>query len=74
MPLFKKPSPPKSVEAITATLHDTVGELERHADEQLQHAENQKAVIAYAEAAHDAHKAEHALAKNVAANIKALLS
>ncbi|RAV17548.1 hypothetical protein DQP57_00550 [Mycobacterium colombiense] len=63
----------KSVETITAKLADTVNELERHADEQLEKAAAQKAAAYAAEAAHAAHKAEHHLANAVASNIRALL-
>lgn len=70
---FKKSQRPKNVEAITAKLHDTVAELEFHADDQLSKAATQKAVAAAAEAAHDAHRVEHELAKTVAGNIKSLL-
>lgn len=76
MPLFSKSKPPinKSVETITARLHDTVAELESHAEDQLVKAQIQQSAIAAAIAAHDGHRAEHALAKKVASNIGALLS
>lgn len=63
----------KSVQLITAKLHDTVAELESHADDQLQKAEGQRAAMAAAEAAHRAHIAEHELATTVAGNIRSLL-
>jgi hypothetical protein len=69
--MFSKPKP-TSVEAITGKLHDTVAELERHAEDQLDKAYLQKCAIAAAEAAHDAHKVEHELARTVASNIKSL--
>lgn len=70
--MFSKPKP-TSVESITAKLHDTVAELEQHAEGQLQLAADKKSLAIAAEAAHQAHKDEHALAKTVAGNIKSLL-
>lgn len=63
----------KSVGTITAKLHDTLAELETHADDQLQKAAGQRDVIAAAEAAHQAHIVEHELATTVAGNIRSLL-
>lgn len=70
MSLFNKS---KSVETILGTLTGTVAELERHADDQLVKAHAQSEAARLAQFAHDEHKAEHALAKKVAGNIKALL-
>jgi hypothetical protein len=64
---------PKNVETITAKLHDTVAELERHAEDQLLEADYQLVRRDAANLAHEVHKAEHALAKRVAGNIKTLL-
>jgi hypothetical protein len=73
--LFGKPKyvEPKSVESITATLHDTVAELHAHAEDQLNQSFLQAAWAAEAQARHEAHKAEHERATTVAGNIKALL-
>jgi hypothetical protein len=74
---FKKkvaPLPvPQSVASITTRLHDTVSDLERHADDQLYLAKSQRAIAADAEAAAAAHETEHELANTVAGNIKTLL-
>ncbi|OMC55415.1 hypothetical protein A5747_13570 [Mycobacterium sp. IS-836] len=68
------PAPaPKSVETITAKLHDTVAELERHAEEQLQQADRKLVLATAYSAQSDEHKAEHELATTVAGNIKSLL-
>lgn len=71
--MFKKPKAPVNVESITAKLHNTVAELESHAEDQAYRAAVQAGAAAEALAASDAHKAEHERAKVVAGNIKSLL-
>lgn len=69
---FKKKTP-ASVESITAKLHDTVAELESHAEGQRELANHAKRRIADAQVALYDHNAEHERANKVAGNIKALL-
>lgn len=68
---FKKKT--KNVETITAKLHDTVAELQSHAEDQLHRAAIQREVATAAEAAHLAHVSEHDRARIVASNISSLL-
>ena len=64
----------KSVASITASLHGTIADLERHADDQLKMAAAQADAAAAAEVARRGHADEHERAAAVADNIRTLLS